>query len=60
MNNTAFKQQGQSMTEYLVVLILVGMLLGISFSTHQPSVIEYFLTSVKTGFEKFGGFLTLP
>ncbi len=53
------KQRGQSMTEYLVVLILVAMLLGISYGG-QPSVIQYFLTSVKTGFEKFGGFLTLP
>lgn len=53
------KQSGQSMTEYLVALLVVMMMVGISF-TGETSVIETFLAAVQTAFNKLSSFLSLP
>lgn len=52
-------QSGQSSTEYLVVSLIVLMLLALSYGEHS-SVIDFFLESVRTGFEKFSSFISLP
>lgn len=52
-------QSGQSSTEYLVVSLILLMLLGLSFGEH-PTVIHFFLESVRTGFDKFSSFISLP
>ena len=49
------RQQGQSMTEYLVILAIVIALL-----ISQPSVIDFFLASVQLAFNRFSGFISLP
>ena len=54
-----FSQHGQSMTEYLVALLVVMMMIGISF-TGEASVIELFLDSVKTAFNNLSSFISLP
>jgi Flp pilus assembly pilin Flp len=61
MNNRRFfrMQCGQSMTEYLVALLVVMMMIGISF-TGEASVIDLFLGAVKTAFDRLSGFLSLP
>ena len=53
------KQSGQSMSEYLVALLVVMMMVGISF-TGETSVIETFLAAVKTAFNKLSSFMSLP
>lgn len=53
------KQHGQSATEYLVVLIVVMVILGIGFA-EEGSVISIFLDAVREGFERFSSFLSLP
>jgi hypothetical protein len=53
------KQLGQSMTEYLVLSIIVMIILSIPMFG-QPSVIEFFLSAVATGFDRFSGFMSLP
>ncbi len=53
------KQSGQAMSEYLVAMLVVMMLIGISFSG-KSSVIDLFLASVKTAFSKLSSFLSLP
>nr|WP_295785218.1 hypothetical protein [Rhodoferax sp.] len=53
------KQSGQSMSEYLVALLVVMMMVGISF-TGETSVIEKFLAAVQTAFNKLSSFLSLP
>lgn len=52
-------QSGQYSTEYLVVSLIVMMLLALSYGEHS-SVIDFFLESVRTGFEKFSSFISLP
>lgn len=52
-------QRGQSMTEYLVALLVVMMIVGISFSG-EASVIDLFRNGVKTAFERLSSFLSLP
>jgi Flp pilus assembly pilin Flp len=52
-------QSGQSMTEYLVAMLVVMFMIGVSF-TGQPSVIDMFLGAVKTGFENLSSFISLP
>lgn len=52
-------QFGQSSTEYLVVSLIVLMLLALSYGEHS-SVIDFFLESVRTGFDKFSSFISLP
>lgn len=47
------------MTEYLVALLVVMMMIGISF-TGEASVIELFLDSVKTAFNNLSSFISLP
>ncbi|MFZ5573649.1 MAG: hypothetical protein ACOY5S_00450 [Pseudomonadota bacterium] len=52
-------QHGQSMTEYLVALLVVMMMVGVSFSG-ETSVIDLFLAAVKKAFDGLSGFLSLP
>jgi hypothetical protein len=54
-----FLQLGQSMTEYLVAMLVVMMMIGVSF-TGEASVIDLFLDSVKTAFDKLSSFISLP
>lgn len=52
-------QRGQSMTEYLVALLVVMMMVGVSFAGEE-SVIDLFLRSVRTAFENLSSFISLP
>lgn len=52
-------QSGQSMTEYLVAMLVVMMMIGFSFSG-ESSVIDLFLAAVKTAFDKQSSFISLP
>ncbi|MBW7862409.1 MAG: hypothetical protein KJZ96_16705 [Rhodocyclaceae bacterium] len=56
---TTRTQSGQSMTEYLVAMLVVMMIVGVSF-TGEASVIEVFLEAVRIAFDKLSGFLSLP
>lgn len=47
------------MTEYLVALLVVMMMVGVSFSG-DASVIGLFLDAVRTAFERLSSFLSLP
>ena len=53
------RQTGQAMTEYLVAMLVVMMMIGISFSG-DASVIDLFLNSVQTAFDNLSSFLSLP
>jgi Flp pilus assembly pilin Flp len=53
------RQSGQAMTEYLVAMLVVMMMVGISF-TGEASVIDLFLAAVKTAFNKLSSFLSIP
>ena len=57
--NIFYKQSGQAMSEYLVAMLVVMMMVGVSFSG-QSSVIDQFLAAVKTAFSKLSSFLSLP
>jgi hypothetical protein len=50
---------GQSSAEYLTALFLITAILTVSFGG-QPSVIEFFLSAVREGFERFSSFISLP
>lgn len=52
-------QSGQSSTEYLMVSLIVLTLLALSYGEHS-SVIDFFLESVRTGFDRFSSFISLP
>ena len=52
-------QRGQAMTEYLVAMLVVMMMIGISF-TGEVSVIDLFLNAVQTAFDNLSSFLSLP
>lgn len=52
-------QRGQAMTEYLVAMLVVMMMVGVSFSG-EVSVIDLFLNAVKTAFDNLSSFLSLP
>ena len=52
-------QSGQAMPEYLVALLVVMMMVGVSFSG-EASVIELFLDGVQTGFDRLSSFMSLP
>jgi len=52
-------QSGQSMTEYLVAMLVVMLMVGVSF-TGEESVIDLFLAAVKTAFDRLSSFLSLP
>lgn len=58
MNNKK-NQFGQSLVEYLVVLIVVMILLGVGFAG-EGSVITIFLNAVSEGFDRFSSFMSLP
>ena len=47
------------MTEYLVAMLVVMMMIGVSFSS-ESSVIDLFLGAVKTAFDKQSSFISLP
>ena len=47
------------MTEYLVAMLVVMMMIGVSFMG-QTSVIDQFLDSIKIAFANLSGFLSLP
>lgn len=53
------RQHGQSMTEYLVAMLVVMMMVGVSFAG-ENSVIDLFLDSVRTAFDNLSSFLSLP
>ncbi len=53
------RQGGQSMTEYLVAMLVVMMMIGISF-TGETSVIDQFLGAVKAAFDNLSSFISLP
>ncbi|MFP5407667.1 MAG: hypothetical protein ACLGGY_00065 [Gammaproteobacteria bacterium] len=53
-----FLQLGQSMAEYLVAMLVVMMMIGISF-TGEASIIGLFLDSIKTAFNNLSSFLSL-
>lgn len=53
------RQSGQSMTEYLVAMLVVMMMIGISF-TSEASVIDLFLGAVRTAFDKLSSFISIP
>ncbi|WP_114970032.1 hypothetical protein [Rhodoferax ferrireducens] len=53
------RHSGQAMTEYLVGMVVVMMMVGVSFSG-ESSVIDLFLSSVETGFNRLSSFLSLP
>lgn len=52
-------QTGQSMTEYLVAMLVVMMMIGISF-TGEVSVIDTFLNAIRTAFDNLSSFLSIP
>ena len=59
-NHHSFRSQsGQAMTEYLVALLVVMMMIGVSFAG-EASVIDMFLAAIKTAFNKLSSFLSLP
>lgn len=58
-HNLIARQSGQSMTEYLVLLIIITSIFAVSVGG-SPSVIEFFLSAVSTGFQRFSSFLSLP
>jgi len=47
------------MTEYLVAMLVVMLMVGVSF-TGEESVIDLFLAAVKTAFDRLSSFLSLP
>ena len=53
------QQSGQSMTEYLVALLVVMFMVGVSF-TGEASVIDLFLSSIKTAFNNLSSFISIP
>lgn len=53
------RQIGQSMTEYLVAMLVVMMMVGISFAG-DASVIDLFLSSIRTAFDNLSSFLSIP
>ncbi|OJZ20240.1 MAG: hypothetical protein BGP21_00935 [Thiobacillus sp. 65-29] len=59
MNTFSNRQLGQAMTEYLVALLVVMLMIGISFAG-EGSVIDLFLDAVKTAFDNLGSFISLP
>jgi hypothetical protein len=61
MNRERFRsrQSGQSMSEYLVALLVVMMMVGVSFSG-ESSVIDLFLDAVKTAFDRLSSFMSIP
>jgi hypothetical protein len=59
MNNSIKQQLGQSTTEYLVVLIVVMVMFGAGV-TGNPSVITEFTEAIRTAFERFSSFISLP
>jgi len=51
--------RGQAMTEYLVALLVLMMLIGVSF-TGEDSVIDTLLTAIRTAFNRQSAFMSLP
>ena len=53
------RQHGQAMTEYLVAMLVVMMMIGVSFAG-EDSVIDLFLNAVQSSFDNLSSFLSLP
>lgn len=47
------------MTEYLVAMLVVMFMIGISFSG-KSSIIDLYLNAVKTAFNNLSSFISLP
>lgn len=47
---------GQVNTEYVILMAFVVVL----FFSGNPSSINFFLNTIKTAFEKFSGFISIP
>lgn len=54
---TKNKQSGQSISEYLAVMVMV--LLGVGFAG-EGSVVTIFFNAVSDGFNRFSSFISLP
>lgn len=52
-------ERGQSMTEYLVALLVVMMVVGVAFAG-EASAVDRFLSAIRTTFDRLSGFLSLP
>lgn len=52
-------QRGQAMAEYLVAMLVVMMMIGVSFAG-EDSVIDLFLNAVQSSFDNLSSFLSLP
>lgn len=59
MTEFSTRQHGQSMTEYLVALLVVMMMVGVGFSG-EDSVIDLFLAAVRTASDRLSSFISLP
>lgn len=51
--------RGQAMTEYLVALLVLMMLVGVSF-VGDESIIDTFLNAIRTAFNRQSAFMSLP
>lgn len=51
--------RGQAMTEYLVALLVLMMLVGVSFAG-EASIVDTFLKAVRTAFNRHSAFMSLP
>lgn len=56
---TKNKQIGQSISEYLAVMVMVMVLLGVGFAG-EGSVVTIFFNAVSEGFNRFSSFISLP
>lgn len=59
MTNSTRRQLGQSITEYLVILIVVMVMFGVGVAGHS-SITTEFTDAIKTAFERFSSFISLP
>ncbi len=50
---------GQAMTEYLVALLVLMMLVGVSFAG-EASIVDTFLNAIRTAFNRQSAFMSLP
>jgi hypothetical protein len=53
------QQAGQSSYEYLIVCLITLILLGVG-GGENGSIITLFLEAIRTGFDKFSSFISLP
>jgi hypothetical protein len=53
------RECGQALTEYLVALLVLMMLFGIA-SAGEDSVVDILLAAVRSAFERYSAFMSLP